>query len=689
MTPQAGLLIMNADDWGRDRLTTDPILDCCLLGSVSSVSAMVFMEDSERAAAIAQEKGIETGLHLNFTAPFTGARVPAGLAERQQQIAGHLLRHRLAQIVFHPGLMRSFEYVAASQLDEFRNLYGAAPDRIDGHHHMHLCANVRVQKLLPAGAMVRRSFSFDRGERSPFNHLYRNLVDRGLARRHRLTDYFFSLPPLEPASRLQRMFALARQFSVEVETHPVNPEEHRYLTGGEFFRHMGDLSVARPSVVLSRPAEVDGRRRPVTPMAKSLFAAMALLGSAMLAGEASAAEKYVDNSGSPRCVNSAAAGTQQHPWCTINYAAGNAKPGDIVYVKNGTYREDVYINGRHGGASYITFQSYPGHSPVIRGSSVDSGRNKIIDSSFIKFIGFTITNVQQGLFVETSNNIILQKLEVYDVGQEAVHIKFNSSFVTIEDSIIRDTRRWKYNGEGVYIGTSSSQQPDAPPYDNTHDILVRNNTIYNTHDECIEAKEGTYNVTIDGNTMRECLLDPGITQPTWGAIEVMEHRKYYGSNPNHVIKNNIVHTAKTGIGLHTGATVFNNVIYGQTGGAHGISIDNPDRDNYVRRIYHNTIDLPASRAVVVAAGAPVDIRNNIGPSAKYNIAVQNTFFPGKASGDYHLAPGSAPIDAGANLTEAVAQDIEGGSRSDTSAPDMGAYEFRAGPAGSAPPLPRR
>jgi predicted glycoside hydrolase/deacetylase ChbG (UPF0249 family) len=248
---------MNADDWGRDRLTTDRIVDCCLLGAVSSVSAMVFMEDSERAAAIAREQGIEAGLHLNFTTPFSGSGVPEGLAERQQRIARHLLRHRLAQVVFHPGLVRSFEYVAAAQLDEFRRLYGAAPGRIDGHHHMHLCANVLIQKLLPLGTMVRRNFSFDQGEKGLANQLYRSLVDRSLARRHWLTDHFFSLPPLEPASRLQRIFSLARQFTVEVETHPVNPDEHLYLAGGEIFRQIGDMRVARPSVIRSR--REDGR----------------------------------------------------------------------------------------------------------------------------------------------------------------------------------------------------------------------------------------------------------------------------------------------------------------------------------------------------------------------------------------------------------------------------------------------
>lgn len=254
-TLRRGLLIVNADDWGRDRLTTDRIADCCSSGAVSSVSAMVFMEDSERAAAIVRERGIEAGLHLNFTTPFSGSGTPAVLAEYQQRIARHLVRHRLAQVVFHPGLMRSFRYVAEAQLEEYRRLYGAPPERIDGHHHMHLCENVTMQRLLPSGTIVRRNFSFDRGEKSLGNHLYRSLVDRRLSRRHLLTDYFFSLPPLEPAGRLRRIFSLSEQFTVEVETHPVNPEEYQYLLGGEFFRQVGDTRLARPSVLRLRSEE--------------------------------------------------------------------------------------------------------------------------------------------------------------------------------------------------------------------------------------------------------------------------------------------------------------------------------------------------------------------------------------------------------------------------------------------------
>ena len=240
----AGALIINADDFGRDRWNTQKILECIVAGSISSVSAMVFMEDSERAAAMARERRIDSGLHLNLTTPFS-AGAPAPLREHQQRVARYLERHRLARIIFHPGLADSFEYVVKKQLDEFNRLYGAPAIRIDGHHHMHQCANVVLARLLPAGTIVRRNFSFQPGEKSWANRTFRNIVDRMLARRHRLTDYFFSLAPVELADRLERAFSLARQFVVEVETHPINLAEYRLLSGGGLFRLARGLSVAR------------------------------------------------------------------------------------------------------------------------------------------------------------------------------------------------------------------------------------------------------------------------------------------------------------------------------------------------------------------------------------------------------------------------------------------------------------
>lgn len=244
---KGGLLIINADDWGLDRQTTDRILDCARMRRISSASAMVFMEDSERAAALSREAGMITGLHLNFTTPFSAMGCPKEVAERQRKIVASLRRHRFSGALYHPVLQRHFEYVAAAQLDEFQRLYGAPAARLDGHHHMHLCPNVLWAGLLPAGTTVRRSFSFGRSEKGPLNRFYRSLVDRILARRHVLTDFFFALAPLEPATRLQGIFSLASSVAVEVETHPAEPEEYKFLMSDDLLRLTGNLHMVLPT----------------------------------------------------------------------------------------------------------------------------------------------------------------------------------------------------------------------------------------------------------------------------------------------------------------------------------------------------------------------------------------------------------------------------------------------------------
>lgn len=242
-------LFINADDWGRDVDTTNRSLDCVLREAISSVSAMVFMEDSERAAFLAHQHGVGAGLHLNLTTRFSAPQCPSRLLEHQGKLSSFLRSSRLAPIVYHPGLAASFEYVVRAQMDEFERLYAAPPMRVDGHHHMHLCANVFHGKLLPANIIVRRNFSFRAGEKGHLNRLYRRWQDRKLAKRQRITDFLFSLQPIEEPGRLERIFDLACRFRVEMETHAVNPDEYRFLIGGDLMRRKGSLTIARGYVL--------------------------------------------------------------------------------------------------------------------------------------------------------------------------------------------------------------------------------------------------------------------------------------------------------------------------------------------------------------------------------------------------------------------------------------------------------
>lgn len=245
MDPPVASIIVNADDWGRDVLTTDRSLECVLHGAVSSVSAMMFMEDSERAADLAALHGVDTGLHLNFTLAYSASHCPARLMEHQGKIARFLNTNRFAPAIYHPGLAAAFEYVVKGQFEEYERLYGSRPSRVDGHHHMHLCANVARRQLIPSGAIVRRNLSFWPGEKGYLNRIYRRRQDRGLARRLRMTDFFFDLQPLESRQRLARILELATRFDVEIETHPILDGEYNFLMSGELLRDAVGVEVSQ------------------------------------------------------------------------------------------------------------------------------------------------------------------------------------------------------------------------------------------------------------------------------------------------------------------------------------------------------------------------------------------------------------------------------------------------------------
>ena len=388
---------------------------------------------------------------------------------------------------------------------------------------------------------------------------------------------------------------------------------------------------------------------------------------------------YVDNSGVPPCSNTPGGGTQTNPWCTISYGISRIAGGDTLYVKAGSYKEDLYINGPAGTAtSATTIRAAPGEIVTVVGGGMDSGRVKIVNTRYLNFEGFVVTNFNQGIFVESANNIVLQNNTVHHVGQEAIHVMGNSSFILIQGNVVHDTRQWQYNGEAIYIGTGS--QGDL---DNTNNVVVKNNMLYNATDEAVDLKPGTHDCIVEGNVIQNVTQDPAWS-PEWGAIEVSQSsggNQSWGASPNHVIRNNVIHSAKTAIRLGTGSIAYNNVIYNTVAPYYGIFVDNVVRDSYARKVYHNTVDLPVVRAVVVN-GASAEIRNNIGPNMPDNIPTDDSFYVAKATGNYRLVAGSAPIDRGVDLTGAAPTDFDGKSRPVNSRSDLGAYEFV--PSGTAP-----
>jgi chitin disaccharide deacetylase len=255
------MLTINADDLGRSAHATDRIMECHAGNRISAASAMVFMEDSGRAAALAIASGLDVGLHINFTESFTGPDVPPSLRVNHERIRGFLRASKYALILYNPFLRSAFRELFAAQVNEFARLYGRTPSRFDGHQHMHLCTNMILDRLLPAGTRVRRSFSFNAGEKGFLNRYYRTLIDRRLAARHRIGDFFFILVHHLPLSRLQRVVELARTNDVELMTHPAVPIEWEALWSDEF-------ADAKAAVQLDQRSEIRSQRSDGAPEAR-------------------------------------------------------------------------------------------------------------------------------------------------------------------------------------------------------------------------------------------------------------------------------------------------------------------------------------------------------------------------------------------------------------------------------------
>lgn len=227
------MLIITADDYGKTAKATDSIIKCYSCERITSVSSMVFMEDSARAASLASIAGFEIGLHLNFSLLFTSFTIPSKLREHQNRIVLYLSKNKYSHVICNPLLVDSFDYVFLSQQDEFVRLYGRLPDYYNGHHHMHLCANVLARRIIPYGARVRRTFTFD-DDKNLINRFYRILLDIYVDKRFISTDCFYTIAPIQDYERLRKIVDRATIETIEIEVHPENDQESDFILSDEY-----------------------------------------------------------------------------------------------------------------------------------------------------------------------------------------------------------------------------------------------------------------------------------------------------------------------------------------------------------------------------------------------------------------------------------------------------------------------
>jgi chitin disaccharide deacetylase len=233
------MLIINADDFGRNAQASNNIIECFKMGGITCTSIMVFMNDSRRAAESASKCDIDIGLHINFTEEYTGTNVPGDVQERHNRVRGYLLKSKWASIIYNPFIRKDICDCFNDQCIEYNRIIGRMPYRYDGHHHVHLCSNMIIDHVIPYGACVRRSFTFKKKEKSVLNRFYRRIVDWRIQNKYICCDEYYALSGSnDNYLAIRNYIQNASIKNIELSTHPEIAEQFNYLTNPQYIDYI-------------------------------------------------------------------------------------------------------------------------------------------------------------------------------------------------------------------------------------------------------------------------------------------------------------------------------------------------------------------------------------------------------------------------------------------------------------------
>lgn len=231
-------------------------------------------------------------------------------------------------------------------------------------------------------------------------------------------------------------------------------------------------------------------------------------------------------------------GTIHQPWRTIDYAANNAAvgPGDVVYIRGGTYREAITqgISGAPG--QPITFRNYPGESPIITKTG-ERWLWRVDDHSHLRFQGLTFSNYSRGgMSVKTDS------VSVTDIAVVGCTFKHQS----------------QYNGEGSHALYFNAAK--APSYRMTN-VTARGNYFYDIN-TCYSDGRCSEVLTATGHVSGVRFLDNAIQGTTGIGIDIIG-RSTIGQPENVLIKGNTIHdwaNLSDGAGIYLDCAAGNAII---------------------------------------------------------------------------------------------------------------------------------
>lgn len=264
-------------------------------------------------------------------------------------------------------------------------------------------------------------------------------------------------------------------------------------------------------------------------------------------------------------------GTISQPWKTIEYAANTSqvKPGDTVFIRGGLYDEYIQqgISGLPG--KPITYQNYPGETPIITGSG--SWRWHILEQSYIRIEGLTFRDFQKGAIQIRARNASITEVEILNCtfenqsqmnndGAKTIHVTTTDTVHQVTHVTIRGN---------LLQNVDTGDHPAIQVAGDSHFIRVLDNTIKTTTSIAIGIAgrpdiDQPTNILVKGNEITghgsPGKYSAGIYLDGAGENIIVEQNRIYGGQQG--IKVSLEPTAASLQTKHV--IVRNNVLYNNT-----------------------------------------------------------------------------------------------------------------------------
>jgi hypothetical protein len=335
-----------------------------------------------------------------------------------------------------------------------------------------------------------------------------------------------------------------------------------------------------------------------------------LLSGACIAAEAHSAHYlYVSTNG-----EDSNPGTIEMPLRTIQHAADIAKPGDTVYVRAGSYCQQLAVKvSGSAQQGFITFQSQPGEHAVLDGGCLtppegEGSMVKLTNVSFVRVQGFEISNYRT-----SDDRSVPSGIRVFGGGS---HIEIlNNNVHHIEQNSTHRLRQGSgANGFGIAVYGTDATTPIS-------DLVIDGNDVHHLKTGSSES------VVVNGNVAGFRITKNSVHDNNNIGIDVIGFE--------HTAPNQAVDRARDGVVSENSVysiTSRGNPAYGDSPDSDGIYVDGGTRILIERNTVHDVdfgIELASEH--LVGSTSHIIARNNL---------IYSCHGPGFSIGGYDLKRGT-------------------------------------------------